>query len=83
MKFWLIFWLCWIVFGAGLFFFFDRDEMKKHVPYGFAPSITTLRMIRWTMFLTCFFLGVPLATAAILANIFGIDVGSDDEEDEN
>lgn len=37
----------WMAVGAAFFWYFDRLEMKKEIPYGNMPSIFSLN--RWRM----------------------------------
>jgi hypothetical protein len=56
----------WIVFGLAFGYWVDRDEMKKHVPYGSMPSIVPLSQMRKIMYVTCAMLGAPLGVGLVL-----------------
>lgn len=54
--------------GAAFFYFFDRSEMKKEVPYGDVPALASLGTIRQVM------LGVSMAIGTGLMIVLAVQL---------
>jgi len=57
--------LIWVAVGIATFVSIDREQMKKHVPYGRMSSAVTLRQIRWMMLVISLIVWPVAALAAL------------------